>query len=81
MSAYVVKGKFAVVTGAGSGINLAFVELLLQSGRSVILGDIGLRPEAEATIARYSKGSAGTHGVYAIFHKTDVSDWNQISSL
>ncbi|OHE98237.1 hypothetical protein CORC01_06434 [Colletotrichum orchidophilum] len=81
MSAYEVKGKFAVVTGAGSGINHAFVEILLQAGCSVIIADLELTPEAEATIAKYSRDAVDSHGSYAIFHKTDVSDWNQISSL
>ncbi|KAJ0323756.1 hypothetical protein COL5a_008116 [Colletotrichum fioriniae] len=65
MSAYNIKGRFAVVTGAGS----------------VIIADIHLRPEAEATIAKYPKDALASRGAYAIFHKTDVSDWNQISSL
>ncbi|KXH67754.1 hypothetical protein CSAL01_07830 [Colletotrichum salicis] len=32
-------------------------------------------------MAKYSKDSIDANGAYAIFHKTDVSDWNQISSL
>lgn len=63
------------------GISHAFVELLLHAGCSVIIADIHLRPEAEATIAKYPKDALASRGAYAIFHKTDVSDWNQISSL
>ncbi|KAL2873383.1 hypothetical protein SGCOL_011464 [Colletotrichum sp. CLE4] len=61
MTSYEVKGKFAIVTGAGS--------------------DIELRPGAEATVAKYFKDSIDANGAYAIFHETDVSDWNQINSF
>ncbi|KAG7047254.1 hypothetical protein JMJ77_0010608 [Colletotrichum scovillei] len=54
---YDVKDKFAIVTGAGSGINHAFVELLLEAGCSVIIADIQLGPEAEATITKHCKDS------------------------
>ncbi|KAK3934132.1 short chain dehydrogenase [Diplogelasinospora grovesii] len=78
MSAWDVKGKFAVVTGAGSGINHAFAETLLKAGCSVIFADIALRPEAEATIAKFPhppKEGAPS----AVYHKMDQSNWAQIS--
>ncbi|KAJ9143418.1 Short chain dehydrogenase [Pleurostoma richardsiae] len=79
MSSWDVKGKFAIVTGAGSGINHAFAEQLLNAGCSVIFADIALRPESEATIAKFphpSKDGAPS----AIFHQTDQSDWSQVSA-
>ncbi|KAI1493358.1 hypothetical protein F5X96DRAFT_226045 [Biscogniauxia mediterranea] len=79
MSSWEVKGKFALVTGAGSGINHAFAEALLAAGCSVIFADVALRPEAEATIAKFPhppKDGAPS----AVFHKMDQSDWSQISA-
>ncbi|KAF6820607.1 nad-dependent 15-hydroxyprostaglandin dehydrogenase [Colletotrichum musicola] len=52
---------------------------LLNAGCSVIFADIALRPEAEATIARYPHpprdGSPST-----FYHKTDQSNWADISA-
>ncbi|KAI1261608.1 short chain dehydrogenase [Xylariaceae sp. FL1019] len=80
MSPLSVAGKFAIVTGAGSGINFSFAKLLLQKGCSVVIGDLALRPEAEKLIADYpyTKGSSSPS---AIFHRTDVTSWPQLSSL
>ncbi|KAK2023300.1 NAD(P)-binding protein [Colletotrichum zoysiae] len=58
---YEVKGKIALVTGAGS--------------------DLALRPEAEATIAKYPHPSSPDGSPSAAFHKTDVTNWAQLSSL
>ncbi|TDZ28986.1 1-deoxy-11-beta-hydroxypentalenate dehydrogenase [Colletotrichum spinosum] len=82
MSAYDIKGKFAVVTGAGSGINHVFTKSLLEAGCSVLLADVKLRPEAEETVHKWSKEKSGENGgSYAMFHPTDLTDWSQISSL
>lgn len=45
------------------------------------MADVKLRPEAEATVAHYSKENVEKNVAYALFHQTDVSDWNQINSL
>ncbi|KAK2811429.1 hypothetical protein FQN50_002052 [Emmonsiellopsis sp. PD_5] len=68
-----VRGKTAIVTGGGSGINLCFVNLLLQNGCNCLVADLSLRPEAQATVDRYSVGSPR-----AVFLKTDVTDWAQL---
>ncbi|KAI3398015.1 hypothetical protein diail_9992 [Diaporthe ilicicola] len=52
MSSYEVGGKYAIVTGAGSGINLAFAEQLLERGCSVTMADLRLRPEAEKVLRK-----------------------------
>ena len=80
--AFSVAGKHALITGAGSGINLAFARLLLQRGCSVTIGDIGLQPGAEELLRQYPH-TAGSNSKKpaAIFHKTDVSSWPQLSSL
>ncbi|KAJ9148201.1 Short chain dehydrogenase [Coniochaeta hoffmannii] len=75
-----VTGKYAVITGAGSGINLAFARLLLSKGCSVVIGDLALRPEAEALISQYPHPpSAGKPS--ALFHRTNVTSWKDLSSL
>ncbi|KAM0812936.1 hypothetical protein AB5N19_12927 [Seiridium cardinale] len=75
-----VAGKHAIITGGGSGINLAFAQLLLSRGCSVLLGDLNLRPEAEKLLAEYPY-SRSSDKPSAIFHSTDVRSWPQLSSL
>ncbi|KAI5196967.1 hypothetical protein E4T38_08217 [Aureobasidium subglaciale] len=76
---FVVKGKTAIVTGAGSGINLCFAALLLSRGCNVVFADLGLRPEAQAIADQYSQKSTGQPR--AIFQRTDVTDWTQLSRM
>ncbi|RYP35540.1 hypothetical protein DL767_003794 [Monosporascus sp. MG133] len=71
--AYEVKGKVAIVTGAGSGIGHALTELLLENGCSVMMADLKLRPEAEATLNKYS--------ATAKFQQTNIANWKDISEL
>ncbi|KAK4493755.1 hypothetical protein PRZ48_014940 [Zasmidium cellare] len=70
-----IEGKTALVTGAGSGICLAFAQQLLQRGCNVVITDLALRPEAEETIKKYSNGKPK-----ATFVKTDVTDWTQLQA-
>lgn len=62
------------------GINLAFTEQLLARGCSVLLADIKLRPEAEEVVARHASAARGGQPA-ALFHKTDLTDWAQISAM
>ncbi|OAX82591.1 hypothetical protein ACJ72_03055 [Emergomyces africanus] len=71
-----VKGKTAIVTGAGSGINLCFVRLLLQNGCNCLLADLALRPEAQAIVDQYSGTSPR-----AVFQQTDVTEWSQLERM
>lgn len=73
-----VPGKTAIVTGAGSGINLSFAKLLLEKGCNVVIADLALRPEAQALVAEYPLTSAGAK---AVFQKTDVTDWAQLDIM
>ncbi|EJT74517.1 hypothetical protein GGTG_08357 [Gaeumannomyces tritici R3-111a-1] len=82
MTDYDVKGKIALVTGAGSGINHVMAQRLLEAGCSVMFADLKLRPEAEATVAKYPHPApAGTSGASAAFRQTDVADWAQLTAL
>ncbi|KAH0347597.1 NAD(P)-binding protein, partial [Aureobasidium melanogenum] len=80
LAPFLVKGKTAIVTGAGSvGINLCFASLLLSRGCNVVFADLGLRPEAKAITDKYSQKSSGQPR--AFFQKTDVTNWNQLSKM
>ncbi|PYH48872.1 putative amino acid transporter [Aspergillus saccharolyticus JOP 1030-1] len=73
-----VQGRSALVTGAGSGINLAFAKLLLENGCNVLIADLGLRPEAQSLVDQYSAPGKGPR---AVFQKTDVTDWKQLEQM
>ncbi|KAK5726104.1 hypothetical protein LTR17_013006 [Elasticomyces elasticus] len=72
-----VEGKTAIVTGAGSGINLCFAKLLLSRKCNVVIADIGLRPEAQKLLDEYSSGD----GARAVFVKTDVVQWPDLDAM
>ncbi|GKT51041.1 15-hydroxyprostaglandin dehydrogenase [NAD(+)] [Colletotrichum spaethianum] len=73
-----VSGKTAIVTGAGSGINLCFAELLLANGCNVVIADISLRPEAEALVLKHQDATAKAR---AVFVQTDVTSWPALSNI
>ncbi|KAK5994332.1 15-hydroxyprostaglandin dehydrogenase-like protein [Cladobotryum mycophilum] len=78
--AITVEGKYALITGGGGGINLAFTRLLLSKGCSVIIGDLKLTPEAESLLKEYPHPSLkGKPSV--VFHQTNVASWAQLSSF
>ncbi|GLA14265.1 hypothetical protein AnigIFM62618_000640 [Aspergillus niger] len=78
---YSVRGKVAIVTGAGSGISHALTKLLLQEGCSTVMADLTLRPEAKRTLEEASAVSGANGKPSAIFQQTDVSDWAQLQTL
>jgi NAD(P)-dependent dehydrogenase (short-subunit alcohol dehydrogenase family) len=76
-----VTGKTAIVTGAGSGINLAFASSLLAKGCNVVLADLALRPEAQKLLKEHQKDTKpDSHGI-AVFQETDVRDWLQLERM
>ncbi|KAG9258441.1 uncharacterized protein F5Z01DRAFT_632519 [Emericellopsis atlantica] len=74
---YSVAGKTAIVTGAGSGINLSFATLLLSKGCNVVFADLSLRPEAQAVVDKYSSSSSPR----AVFVQTDVTSWPDLERM
>ncbi|KAK2748938.1 hypothetical protein FQN57_007221 [Myotisia sp. PD_48] len=71
-----VKGKTAIVTGAGSGINLCFVQQLLENGCNCLIADLALRPEAQELVKKYSSSTPR-----AVFQETDVTDWAHLERM
>ncbi|MCY1670876.1 SDR family oxidoreductase [Novosphingobium sp. SL115] len=67
-----IKGRSAFVTGAASGLGLAYAEAMAEAGASVTLTDIDAKGvEREAARLR-----AQGHDVRA--DRLDVSDWDQV---
>ncbi|KAL4967438.1 transmembrane amino acid transporter protein-domain-containing protein [Aspergillus stella-maris] len=73
-----VQGKTAIVTGAGSGINLSFAQQLLENGCNVLIADLGLRPEAQTLVDRYTGPGKAAR---AVFQQTDVTVWKQLEAM
>ncbi|OQE40319.1 hypothetical protein PENCOP_c006G05976 [Penicillium coprophilum] len=71
-----VKGRSAIITGAGSGINLSFAKLLAENGCNVLIADLALRPEAQGLADKHKTGAARV-----VFQKTDVTDWVQLERM
>ncbi|KAL1633738.1 hypothetical protein SLS58_010959 [Diplodia intermedia] len=82
-----VRNKTALVTGAGSGINLAFARALLLKGCNVIFADLSLRPEAQRVVDAHppsppiATSTSPNHAPpgAAIFVQTDVRSWPQLT--
>jgi NAD(P)-dependent dehydrogenase (short-subunit alcohol dehydrogenase family) len=45
----------------------------------VIFADVGIRPEAEATLAQFPHPPKEDGAASAIYHQMDQSNWSQIS--
>jgi 3-hydroxybutyrate dehydrogenase len=69
-----LEGKTALVTGGGSGINLAFVKLLYNAGSQIVIADLGLHKDASQWISSLDSPDR------VVFQKTDVTDWSQIET-
>jgi NAD(P)-dependent dehydrogenase (short-subunit alcohol dehydrogenase family) len=66
-----LEGKVAVVTGGASGIGLASVELFVQQGAKVVVGDIQV-DQGEALSGRFDD---------VVYLPTDVTDSAQVEAL
>ncbi|KAJ5512270.1 Short-chain dehydrogenase/reductase SDR [Penicillium fimorum] len=71
-----VKGRSAIITGAGSGINLSFAKLLVENGCNVLIADLALRPEAQVLADKHKTGPARV-----VFQQTNVIDWVQLERM
>ncbi|KAF5724791.1 15-hydroxyprostaglandin dehydrogenase [Fusarium mundagurra] len=67
---FTVKGKTAVVTGAGSGICYHFSKVLLERGCNVVMADLALRPEASELLKAFPS--------QVLYQPTDVTKWDQL---
>ena len=63
------------------GINHALARRLLEAGCSVVIADLALRPESEATVAEYPHPSPVSGNASAVFHRTDVANWGHLTNL
>ncbi|KAL2815738.1 NAD(P)-binding protein [Aspergillus granulosus] len=70
-----IRGKKALITGGGSGINLAFAKALYNAGCSILIADISLHSTAKEWLLS-TETSQSSSRVY--FHKTDVRYWTQL---
>ncbi|KAK2041751.1 short chain dehydrogenase [Colletotrichum somersetense] len=77
-ASFSVAGKTAIITGAGSGINLCFAELLLAQGCNVVIADLFLRSEAKILVSKYQDADAKPR---AVFVETDVTSWPALSNM
>ncbi|MCJ1428950.1 hypothetical protein MMC29_006861, partial [Sticta canariensis] len=74
-----IAGRTAIVTGAGSGINLAFARALLRKRCNVVFADLKLRPEAQELVSNHSGSSQSS--AKAVFQQTDVTDWQHLERM
>lgn len=70
-----LKGRVAIVTGAGSGIGKAISEALAREGVAVVVNDID--SESGMAVTQGINGSGGE----AVFHYGDISDVKDVVGL
>ncbi|RTL50629.1 MAG: glucose 1-dehydrogenase [Rhodocyclaceae bacterium] len=75
MEQFSLKGKVAVVTGAGSGLGLAFAEAMAEAGASVVCADIS------GAGAEHAANRVATLGASAIPVTCDVAEEGDVARL
>lgn len=74
-----LKGRIALVTGAGRGIGRAEARLLAAEGASVIVNDLGVAPDGsggDTSVAREVADEINATGANAIANTDSVSDFS-----
>jgi 3-hydroxybutyrate dehydrogenase len=66
---------FAILTSPG--INLAFTKALYKAGCGVLIADLSLHKDAESWLSSVKDSK----GPKIHFHRTDVTDWNQLEEV
>ncbi|KAK6364434.1 hypothetical protein LTS17_012199 [Exophiala oligosperma] len=74
-----LQDKLAIVTGGGSGINLAFCKLLYASGCKILIADVALHPSCKAWLSAIE--SENTNSSWVKYLQTDVTDWSQLEKV
>jgi NAD(P)-dependent dehydrogenase (short-subunit alcohol dehydrogenase family) len=69
-----LRDKVAVVTGGGSGINLAFAKLAFEQGAKLIIADLKLTDEGQKFVETFSSDSV-------MFAKCDVRKRSELENL
>ncbi len=69
-----LKGKVAVVTGGGSGINLAFAKVAFEQGARLVIADLKLTDEGQ----RFVDSASSDHVMFA---KCDVQNRVDLENL
>ena len=69
-----LKDKIAVVTGAGSGINLSFAKFAVEQGARVVVADLKLTKDGESFMN-------GEGAKTAVFAKCDVTKRADLENL
>jgi 3-hydroxybutyrate dehydrogenase len=73
----------ALITGGGSGINLAFAKVAFAGGYSIIISDLRLHPLAKEWIEQVDSQkslSRSRETPRVIYQQTDVTQWSQIEA-
>ncbi len=74
-------GKTAVITGAASGMGLAFAERFARAGMNIVLTDIEEPTLAEAETAVRAEATAAGHDIETMTKVVDVADAAAVQAL
>ena len=73
-----MRGRVAIVTGAGRGLGRAYAVMLAGHGAKVVVNDLGSAPNGsgdDATPAQEVVDTIRAAGGEAVVNSSDVADW------